>query len=532
MSTRTPIDPWPWSPTIGFHQAELTQRPERILVCAGQTAMSVDGIPQHVGDMAAQSTCHSTTSKRSSTPQAWPAPTASGSTCTPPTSTPSSPPTQAMVQRLAAAGSSRPGQCSVSRDWPSQPDLRIGVRGRHEPFPPERVRDRRARRADDHRALDGRSAHVPRDPEPRLPELLLHGPHPDRRHAQLHAAAAGASPARRVHDRETTRRGCAVVEASQRAENEWQAEMERTASFTRDFPRGVHPRLLQQRRTRQRQRRPAGQHLWRRLEKRSSRSSAPGGTLTVSTASRSHDQPTRSTRGRDPRRNKRETEPHLRRSGGHLRPKAPVVLKSPASAHVTIDTFGQVPSGSFAKRGFQRSPRARRVEHRRAHRAVPAPSSAGVRLRGALPGATSRRPPGGCPKRWPADFGDGVEHRRAPSPSTLLRWSTMCQLHRQPSERPFAVPDKGDVGGGVDDCAGATARTKRTVAAMREPLTTVAKISPWKATISSRPVKSVPSKPTKSAVPVNRNANASASPRSQASATPGGWTRGPRRRLQ
>jgi enamine deaminase RidA (YjgF/YER057c/UK114 family) len=54
MSTRTPIDPWPWSLTIGFHQAELIQRPERILVCAGQTAMSADGIPQHVGDMAAQ----------------------------------------------------------------------------------------------------------------------------------------------------------------------------------------------------------------------------------------------------------------------------------------------------------------------------------------------------------------------------------------------------------------------------------------------------------------------------------------------
>ena len=37
-----------------LHQAELIQRPERILVCAGQTAMSADGIPQHVGDMAAQ----------------------------------------------------------------------------------------------------------------------------------------------------------------------------------------------------------------------------------------------------------------------------------------------------------------------------------------------------------------------------------------------------------------------------------------------------------------------------------------------
>jgi enamine deaminase RidA (YjgF/YER057c/UK114 family) len=54
MSTRTPIDPWPWSLTIGFHQGELIQRPECILVCAGQTAMSADGIPQHVGDMAAQ----------------------------------------------------------------------------------------------------------------------------------------------------------------------------------------------------------------------------------------------------------------------------------------------------------------------------------------------------------------------------------------------------------------------------------------------------------------------------------------------
>jgi hypothetical protein len=422
MSTRTPIDPWPWSPTIGFHQAELTQRPERILVCAGQTAMSVDGIPQHVGDMAAQSTCHSTTSKRSSTPQAWPAPTASGSTCTPPTSTPSSPPTQAMVQRLAAAGSSRPGQCSVSRDWPSQPDLRIGVRGRHEPFPPERVRDRRARRADDHRALDGRSAHVPRDPEPRLPELLLHGPHPDRRHAQLHAAAAGASPARRVHDRETTRRGCAVVEASQRAENEWQAEMERTASFTRDFPRGVHPRLLQQRRTRQRQRRPAGQHLWRRLEKRSSRSSAPGGTLTVSTASRSHDQPTRSTRGRDPRRNKRETEPHLRRSGGHLRPKsaggAEVAGERPRhDRHVRSSSLGVVRQAWIS--AFPTSAPSR------------APSSSPCSSRPIIGGRSSPWSPPGCDVETTA--------RRLPEAlaSRLRRWRGTSA--RAEPEHPAAV---------------------------------------------------------------------------------------------
>jgi cyclohexanone monooxygenase len=34
---------------------------------------------------------------------------------------------------------------------------------------------------------------------------------------------------------ETTRRGCTVVEATQPAEDDWQAEMERTALFTRDF---------------------------------------------------------------------------------------------------------------------------------------------------------------------------------------------------------------------------------------------------------------------------------------------------------
>jgi hypothetical protein len=34
---------------------------------------------------------------------------------------------------------------------------------------------------------------------------------------------------------ETMRRGCTVVEASQRAEDDWKTEMERTALFTRDF---------------------------------------------------------------------------------------------------------------------------------------------------------------------------------------------------------------------------------------------------------------------------------------------------------
>jgi len=51
---RTPINPVPWSIELGFDQAELVQRHQRLLVCSAQDAMDADGTPQHPGDMAAQ----------------------------------------------------------------------------------------------------------------------------------------------------------------------------------------------------------------------------------------------------------------------------------------------------------------------------------------------------------------------------------------------------------------------------------------------------------------------------------------------
>ncbi|MGW4589646.1 RidA family protein [Amycolatopsis thermoflava] len=51
---RTAIDPWTWSAKLGYHQGELVAGHTRTLFCAGQTAMSGDGKPQHAGDMAKQ----------------------------------------------------------------------------------------------------------------------------------------------------------------------------------------------------------------------------------------------------------------------------------------------------------------------------------------------------------------------------------------------------------------------------------------------------------------------------------------------
>ncbi|WP_433043776.1 RidA family protein [Dactylosporangium sp. CS-033363] len=51
---RTPVNPWAWSAAFGYHQGELVSGAARTLYCAGQTAMSADGEPQHPGDMAAQ----------------------------------------------------------------------------------------------------------------------------------------------------------------------------------------------------------------------------------------------------------------------------------------------------------------------------------------------------------------------------------------------------------------------------------------------------------------------------------------------
>ena len=51
---RTPINPWPWSLKLGYHQAEILEGSKRQLACAGQTAVDADGAPQHPGDMRGQ----------------------------------------------------------------------------------------------------------------------------------------------------------------------------------------------------------------------------------------------------------------------------------------------------------------------------------------------------------------------------------------------------------------------------------------------------------------------------------------------
>ncbi len=54
MTTRTAINPSPWSTNLGFDQAQLIEGPRRQLVCSGQDAVDADGTPQHPGDMGAQ----------------------------------------------------------------------------------------------------------------------------------------------------------------------------------------------------------------------------------------------------------------------------------------------------------------------------------------------------------------------------------------------------------------------------------------------------------------------------------------------
>ncbi|MGH2669036.1 MAG: RidA family protein [Actinomycetota bacterium] len=51
---RTPVNPWEWSLSFGFNQAEIVEGHSKVLVCAGQTAVDANGEPQHPGDMAAQ----------------------------------------------------------------------------------------------------------------------------------------------------------------------------------------------------------------------------------------------------------------------------------------------------------------------------------------------------------------------------------------------------------------------------------------------------------------------------------------------
>ena len=51
---RTPVNPWPWSGGLGYHQAERIEGARVQLVCAGQTAVDGEGNPRHEGDMRAQ----------------------------------------------------------------------------------------------------------------------------------------------------------------------------------------------------------------------------------------------------------------------------------------------------------------------------------------------------------------------------------------------------------------------------------------------------------------------------------------------
>ncbi|MFV0663063.1 RidA family protein [Denitromonas sp.] len=48
------INPWGWQDALGFVQANRISGHQRLLVCAGQTAMDADGRPVHAGDMRAQ----------------------------------------------------------------------------------------------------------------------------------------------------------------------------------------------------------------------------------------------------------------------------------------------------------------------------------------------------------------------------------------------------------------------------------------------------------------------------------------------
>lgn len=51
---RTAVNPWEWSLSFGFNQAELIKGANRTLFCSGQTSVDQDGTPLHDGDMRAQ----------------------------------------------------------------------------------------------------------------------------------------------------------------------------------------------------------------------------------------------------------------------------------------------------------------------------------------------------------------------------------------------------------------------------------------------------------------------------------------------
>jgi enamine deaminase RidA (YjgF/YER057c/UK114 family) len=51
---RRVINPWTWQDEYGYVQANEVSGAQRVLVCAGQTAMDANGQPLHMGDMRAQ----------------------------------------------------------------------------------------------------------------------------------------------------------------------------------------------------------------------------------------------------------------------------------------------------------------------------------------------------------------------------------------------------------------------------------------------------------------------------------------------
>ncbi len=53
---RIPINPWSWSLSVGYNQAEILEGVKRQVICAGQTAVDADGNPQHFEDMRKQIT--------------------------------------------------------------------------------------------------------------------------------------------------------------------------------------------------------------------------------------------------------------------------------------------------------------------------------------------------------------------------------------------------------------------------------------------------------------------------------------------
>ncbi|HKE73683.1 MAG TPA: RidA family protein [Acidimicrobiales bacterium] len=53
-TTRESINPVSWSLGLGFDQAQIIERHQRVLICSGQDAVDAAGNPQHAGDMAAQ----------------------------------------------------------------------------------------------------------------------------------------------------------------------------------------------------------------------------------------------------------------------------------------------------------------------------------------------------------------------------------------------------------------------------------------------------------------------------------------------